>query len=96
MAAIPDSAVQKRFADLSLDVPPPDQQTAAALGTLQKGENREMVADHRGRRHQSGVKKGGSARRRVHFGGGVTSKHACLGADSANNLCTGTLVLSSW
>jgi tripartite-type tricarboxylate transporter receptor subunit TctC len=38
MAAMADPAVQKRFADLSLDVPPPEQQSAAALGALQKAE----------------------------------------------------------
>jgi tripartite-type tricarboxylate transporter receptor subunit TctC len=38
MAAMADPAVQKRFVDLSLDVPPPDQQTAAALGALQRAE----------------------------------------------------------
>jgi hypothetical protein len=30
--------VQKRFVDLGLDVPPPDQQTPQALGALQKAE----------------------------------------------------------
>jgi tripartite-type tricarboxylate transporter receptor subunit TctC len=38
MAAMADPAVQARFADLSLDVPPPDQQTPAALGALQRAE----------------------------------------------------------
>jgi tripartite-type tricarboxylate transporter receptor subunit TctC len=38
MKAMADPAVQKRFTDLSLDVPPPDQQSAAALGALQKAE----------------------------------------------------------
>ena len=38
MAAMADPAVQKRFADLSLDVPPPEQQSAVALGALQKAE----------------------------------------------------------
>jgi hypothetical protein len=33
-----DPAVQKRFADLGLDVPPPDQQSAEALGALQRAE----------------------------------------------------------
>jgi hypothetical protein len=33
-----DPTVQKRFADLGLDMPPRDQQTALALGTLQKAE----------------------------------------------------------
>jgi hypothetical protein len=30
--------VKKRFADLGLDMPPPDQQSAQALGALQKAE----------------------------------------------------------
>ncbi len=38
MAAMADPAVQKRFADLGLDVPPPDQQSAVALGALQRAE----------------------------------------------------------
>jgi tripartite-type tricarboxylate transporter receptor subunit TctC len=38
VTAMADPAVQKRFADLGLDMPPPDQQTAQALGTLQKAE----------------------------------------------------------
>jgi tripartite-type tricarboxylate transporter receptor subunit TctC len=38
VAAMADPAVQKRFADLGLDVPPPDQQTPQALGALQKAE----------------------------------------------------------
>jgi tripartite-type tricarboxylate transporter receptor subunit TctC len=37
VTAMADPAVQKRFADLGLDMPP-DQQTAQALGTLQKAE----------------------------------------------------------
>ena len=36
--AMADPAVKKRFADLSLEVPPPDQQTPQALGALQKAE----------------------------------------------------------
>jgi tripartite-type tricarboxylate transporter receptor subunit TctC len=38
LTAMADPAVQKRFADLGLDMPPRDQQTAQALGTLQKAE----------------------------------------------------------
>jgi tripartite-type tricarboxylate transporter receptor subunit TctC len=38
VAAMADPAVQKRFADLGLDMPPPDQQTPEALGALQKAE----------------------------------------------------------
>ena len=38
VAAMADPAVQKRFADLGLDVPSPDQQSAAALGALQRAE----------------------------------------------------------
>jgi tripartite-type tricarboxylate transporter receptor subunit TctC len=38
MAAMADPVVQKRFADLGLDVPPPEQQSAAALGALQRAE----------------------------------------------------------
>jgi tripartite-type tricarboxylate transporter receptor subunit TctC len=38
MAAMADSTVRKRFADLGLDVPPPEQQTAEALGALQRAE----------------------------------------------------------
>jgi tripartite-type tricarboxylate transporter receptor subunit TctC len=36
--AMADPTVQKRFTDLALDTPPPDQQTAQALGALQKAE----------------------------------------------------------
>jgi tripartite-type tricarboxylate transporter receptor subunit TctC len=38
VAAMADPTVQKRFADLGLDIPPRDQQTAQALGELQKAE----------------------------------------------------------
>src|SRR5580704_3307375 len=38
VAAMADPAVQKRFADLGLDMPPPDQQTPEALGALQRAE----------------------------------------------------------
>jgi tripartite-type tricarboxylate transporter receptor subunit TctC len=38
MAAMADPALQKRFADLGLTVPPPDQQSPQALGTLQAAE----------------------------------------------------------
>jgi len=38
VTAMADPAVQKRFADLGLDMPPRDQQTPAALGALQKAE----------------------------------------------------------
>jgi tripartite-type tricarboxylate transporter receptor subunit TctC len=38
VAAMADPTVQKRFADLGLDIPPRDQQTAQALGALQKAE----------------------------------------------------------
>jgi tripartite-type tricarboxylate transporter receptor subunit TctC len=38
VTAMADPAVQKRFADLGLDMPPRDQQTAQALGALQKAE----------------------------------------------------------
>jgi tripartite-type tricarboxylate transporter receptor subunit TctC len=37
-AAMADPAVQKRFADLGLQVPPPDQQSPEALATLQSAE----------------------------------------------------------
>ena len=33
-----DPVVQKRFAELGLDMPPRDQQTPQALGALQKAE----------------------------------------------------------
>jgi tripartite-type tricarboxylate transporter receptor subunit TctC len=36
--AMADPMLKKRFADLGLDMPPPDQQTAQALGALQKAE----------------------------------------------------------
>jgi tripartite-type tricarboxylate transporter receptor subunit TctC len=36
--AMADPVMQKRFADFSLDVPPPGQQSAQALGKLQKAE----------------------------------------------------------
>jgi tripartite-type tricarboxylate transporter receptor subunit TctC len=38
VAAMADPSVQKRFAGLGLDMPPPDQQSAAALGKLQRAE----------------------------------------------------------
>ncbi len=38
VTAMAAPAVQKRFADLGLEMPPPDQQTAQALGALQKAE----------------------------------------------------------
>ncbi len=38
VAAMADPVVKKRFADLGLDMPPPDQQTTQALGALQKAE----------------------------------------------------------
>jgi len=38
VAAMADPSVQKRFADLGLTVPPPDQQTPEALGALQSAE----------------------------------------------------------
>ncbi len=36
--AMADPVVKKRFADLGLDMPPPDKQSAQALGALQKAE----------------------------------------------------------
>jgi tripartite-type tricarboxylate transporter receptor subunit TctC len=38
MAAMADPAVRSRMTDLGLDVPPPEQQSAQALGALQKAE----------------------------------------------------------
>jgi tripartite-type tricarboxylate transporter receptor subunit TctC len=38
MTAMADPAVKARMTDLGLEVPPPEQQTAAALGALQKAE----------------------------------------------------------
>jgi tripartite-type tricarboxylate transporter receptor subunit TctC len=38
VAAMADPTVQERFGDLSLDMPPPDQQSPAALAALQKAE----------------------------------------------------------
>ena len=38
MGAMADPDMQKRFADLSLEVPPPEQQTPEALATLQRAE----------------------------------------------------------
>jgi tripartite-type tricarboxylate transporter receptor subunit TctC len=38
VTAMADPTVQKRFADLGLDMPPRNQQTAQALGALQKAE----------------------------------------------------------
>jgi tripartite-type tricarboxylate transporter receptor subunit TctC len=38
LAAMADPLMQKRFADLGLTVPPPDQQTPEALGALQSAE----------------------------------------------------------
>jgi tripartite-type tricarboxylate transporter receptor subunit TctC len=38
VAAMADPAVQKRFSELGLDMPPRDQQTPQALGALQKAE----------------------------------------------------------
>ena len=39
----------------ALDIPPREQQTPEALRALPEGRDREMVADHQGRRHQGGV-----------------------------------------
>jgi tripartite-type tricarboxylate transporter receptor subunit TctC len=38
MAAMADPGLQKRCADLGLQVPPPDQQSPQALGALQSAE----------------------------------------------------------
>ena len=38
MEAMADANVRKRFADLGLEVPPPEQQTPQALGALQRAE----------------------------------------------------------
>jgi hypothetical protein len=38
MAAVADPAVRRRITDLGLDVPPPERQSAEALGELQRAE----------------------------------------------------------
>jgi tripartite-type tricarboxylate transporter receptor subunit TctC len=38
VSALADDGVRKRFAELGLDMPPREQQSAAALGALQKAE----------------------------------------------------------
>ena len=38
VAAFADSTVHERLAALGLEIPPPDQQTPAALGALQRAE----------------------------------------------------------
>ena len=55
VAAMADPAVQKRFAELGLDMPPRDQQTRGGARRAAARRNREMVADHQGRRHQGGI-----------------------------------------
>ncbi len=38
VAVLADAAVKRRFAELGQEIPPPDQQTPAALAAFQKAE----------------------------------------------------------
>ena len=51
----PIRSCQKRLAGLGQDIPPPETQTAEALGSVLQGRDRQMVADHPGGRHQGGA-----------------------------------------
>ena len=50
--ALADPAVQKRLAELGLEIPPREQQTPEALARAPQGRDREVVADHQGGEHQ--------------------------------------------
>ena len=40
---------------LGQQIPPPEQQTAAALAAYHQGRDRQVAPDHQGSRHQGGV-----------------------------------------
>ncbi len=55
MESLADPAVAKRLTDLGQEIPPPEQQTPAALSASAQGRDGEVGADHQGRGHQGGV-----------------------------------------
>jgi len=50
-----DPAVKAKFSELGLDVASPAQQTPEGLAAFSEGRDREMVADHQGRRREGGM-----------------------------------------
>ena len=54
-AAMADPAVRKRLLDLGQQIPPPEQQTAAALAAYTKAEIDKWHPTHQGSRHQGAV-----------------------------------------
>ena len=54
-AAMADPALRQRLTSLGQQIPPPEQQTAAALAAYTKAEVDKWHADHQGSRHQGGV-----------------------------------------
>jgi hypothetical protein len=57
-----DPAVRTRLTGLGADIPPREQQTPEAARRIPAGRDREVVADHQGRRHQGGVASDGTFR----------------------------------
>ena len=53
--ALADPAVKAKFTDLGLDVAAPRAADARRARGVPQGRDREVVADHQGRRHQGGV-----------------------------------------
>ena len=54
-AALADPDTRKKLTDLAQEIYPPEQQTPRSAACLPESRDREMVADHQGRRHQGGV-----------------------------------------
>ena len=54
-AAMADPAVRKRLLDLGQQIPPPEQQTAAALAAYHQGRDRQVAPADQGSRHQGAV-----------------------------------------
>ncbi len=54
--ALAEPSVRARFSELGLDVAARELQTPEGARRVPQGRNREMVADHQGRRHQGGMK----------------------------------------
>ena len=66
-AAMADPGSRARLTEQGMDIPPREQQTPEGLGSVAKGRNREMVADHQGGRHQAGVTFGERLMRSLSF-----------------------------